>query len=215
MTTPGHERWHPDPEFYYKEGAGPMLDMGPYYLTALVNLLGPVARLTGTTRITYPERTITSEPKYGQKITVDVPTHVTGIMEFASGPVGTIMTSFDIWGTNLPYIEIYGTAGSMAVPDPNTFGGPIRVLRKGQNEWQDVPLIFGYAENSRGLGVSDMARAVQEGGSPRAGGELLHHVLDLMLGFHDAAETGKHYEPVTTCGRPAALPLGLADGEVG
>ena len=215
MTTPGHERWHPDPEFYYKAGGGPMLDMGPYYLTALVNLLGPVRRLTGATRITYPERTITSEPKSGQKITVDVPTHVTGIMEFASGAIGTILTSFDVWGANLPRIEIYGSAGSLSVPDPNTFGGPVRILRKGESEWREIPMAFGYQDNSRGLGVADMARAVLAGGKPRAAGELLHHVLDLMIGFHDAADSGRHYEPATRCERPAPLPLGLSEGQVG
>ena len=192
-----------------------MLDMGPYYLTALVNLLGPVRRLTGATRITYPERTITSEPKSGQKITVDVPTHVTGIMEFASGAIGTILTSFDVWGANLPRIEIYGSAGSLSVPDPNTFGGPVRILRKGESEWREIPMAFGYQDNSRGLGVADMARAVLAGGKPRAAGELLHHVLDLMIGFHDAADSGRHYEPATRCERPAPLPLGLSEGQVG
>jgi len=215
MTTPGHERWHPDPEFYYKLGGGPMFDMGPYYLTALINLLGPVKRLTGATRITYPERTITSEPKYGKKITVDVPTHVAGVLEFSSGPIGTILTSFDVWGTNLPSIEIYGTAGSLAVPDPNTFGGPVRILRKGETEWQEVPLVYGYTENNRGLGVADMALAIQTGRAPRANGELLYHVLDLMAGFHEAADTGRHYETTSSCERPEPLPLNLAHGEVG
>ena len=215
MTTPGHERWHPDPEFYYKRGGGPMFDMGPYYLTALINLLGPVKRLTGAERITYPERTITSEPKYGKKITVDVPTHVAGVLEFTSGPIGMILTSFDVWGANLPSIEIYGTAGSLAVPDPNTFGGPVRILRRGETEWQEVPLVYGYTENSRALGVAEMALAIQTGRTPRANGALLYHVLDLMAGFHDAADAGRHYEPTSSCERPEPLPMNLAHGEVG
>jgi predicted dehydrogenase len=215
MTTPGHERWHPDPEFYYKKGGGPMFDMGPYYLTALINLLGPVKRLTGATRISYPERTITSEPKYGEKIAVEVPTHVTGVLEFSSGPVGTILTSFDIWGANLPRIEIYGTTGSLSVPDPNTFGGPVRILSKGRADWQEVPLVYGYTENSRGLGVADMAAALERGREPRANGELLYHVLDLMEGFHEAADSGRHYEAKSTCKRPEPLPLNLAQDDVG
>ncbi|MDI6828220.1 MAG: Gfo/Idh/MocA family oxidoreductase, partial [Armatimonadota bacterium] len=157
MVCHGHEGWHPDPEFYYKAGGGPMFDMGPYYLTALVNLIGPVRRVTGSARITFPERIIGSEPKRGTVIKVDVPTHVAGVMDFANGAVGTIITSFDVWAANLPRIEIYGTEGSLSVPDPNTFGGPVRIRRAGDKEWADVPLSHGYAENSRGLGVADMA----------------------------------------------------------
>jgi predicted dehydrogenase len=123
MVCHGHESWHPDPEFYYKLGGGPMFDMGPYYLTALVSLMGPIRRVTGSARITFPERLITSQPKYGTKITVDVPTHVAGIMDFESGAIGTILTSFDVWGSQLPRIEIYGSAGSMIVPDPNKTAG--------------------------------------------------------------------------------------------
>jgi predicted dehydrogenase len=214
MTTPGHERWHPDPEFYYKPGGGPMLDMGPYYLTALVTLLGPIARVTGSARATYDERTITSEPRHGQKIKVEVPTHVAGVLDFASGAVGMILTTFDVWGANLPRIEVYGTAGSLSVPDPNTFGGPIQVLRKNEKEWREVPLAFGYAENSRGLGVSDMADAIAAARPHRAAGELMYHVLDAMEGLHDASSSGRHVQLASACERPAPLPLGLTDGEI-
>jgi predicted dehydrogenase len=109
MLSHGHETWHPDPEFYYQPGGGPMFDMGPYYLTALISLLGPIKRVAGSTRITFPERLITSQPKHGQKITVNTPTHIAGTMDFASGVIGTIVTSFDIWGSNVPLMEIYGT----------------------------------------------------------------------------------------------------------
>jgi predicted dehydrogenase len=118
MLGRGHESWHPDPAFYYHKGGGPMFDMGPYYLTALVNMLGPVRRVTGSTATTYAERTITSEPKRGEKIQVEVPTHITGIMDFANGAIGTITTSFDVWGGQLPRIEVYGTEGSMSGPIP-------------------------------------------------------------------------------------------------
>ena len=126
-----------------------MFDMGPYYLTALISLMGPIKRVTGSARITFPERLITSEPKYGTKISVDVPTHVAGIMDFESGAIGTILTSFDVWGSQLPRIEVYGTTGSMIVPDPNTFGGPVLIKRAWDKDWIEMPLSHGYAENSR------------------------------------------------------------------
>ncbi len=178
MTGHGPEGWHPDPEFFYRPGAGPMFDMGPYYLTALVSLLGPIVRVTGSTRISFPERTIGSGPKQGQKIVVETPTHVAGVLDFAGGAVATIITSFDVWAANLPCIEIYGSEGSLSVPDPNTFGGPVRIRLAGDKEWREVPLTHGFTENSRGLGVADMAsgdpgRASASGqrraGVPRAG----------------------------------------------
>ncbi len=214
MLCHGHESWHPDPEFYYKVGGGPMFDMGPYYLTALTALLGPMKRLSGSARATFPERTITSKPKYGTKVTVDTPTHIAGVMDFASGAVGTILTTFDVWASNLPRIEIYGTEGSLDVPDPNTFGGPVRVRRMDAKEWSEVPLTHGYAENSRGLGVADMAAAIQSGRPHRANGNLAYHVLEAMHGFHDASNEGRYYEMQSTCERPAALPLGLPNNEV-
>src|SRR5882724_1284042 len=132
MMGGGHESWHPAPEFYYYKGSGPMFDMGPYYLTALVAMLGPIARVTGSARISYPERTITSQPKFGQKVKVEVPTHVAGILDFAVGPIGMILTSFDVKGGSLlPQIEVYGSLGTLQVPDPNTFGGPVRFSRHG------------------------------------------------------------------------------------
>jgi len=214
MIGHGHESWHPDPEFYYKVGGGPMFDMGPYYLTALVNLVGPVRRVTGATRITFPQRTITSQPKYGTVIDVEVPTHIVGVLEFANDAIGTIITSFDVWGGRLPRIEIYGSRGSLSVPDPNTFGGPVRLLRAGSREWEDVPLAYGYTENSRGLGVADMASALVSGRKHRASGELTYHVLDIMHAIHEAAEQGRYITLESTCVQPDLLPLGLRDGQV-
>jgi predicted dehydrogenase len=212
MMGHGHESWHPDPEFYYKIGGGPMFDMGPYYVTALVTLIGAVRRVTGSTRITFAERTITSEPKYGQKIVVDVPTHVAGILDFASGAIGTIVTSFDVWGGQLPYIEVYGTRASLSVPDPNTFGGPVRIRQAGSREWQEVPLTHGYTENSRGLGVADMAYALRSGRPHRANGNLTYHVLDIMHAIHDASDREEHVKLGSTVERPAPLPVGLREG---
>lgn len=209
MTCHGHESWHPDPEFYYKVGGGPMFDMGPYYLTALVALIGPIQSVTGATRITFPERTITSAPRYGTRIRVEVPTHVAGIMHFAGGAIGTILTSFDVWHANLPRIEIYGTEGTLDVPDPNSFGGPVRVRRASASEWSVMPLTHGFAENTRGIGVADMAYAIQSGRPHRANGDVAYHVLEAMHGFHDASDSGTLYRMHSTCQRPAPLPLGL------
>jgi len=214
MTCHGHETWHPNPEFYYKPGGGPMFDMGPYYLTALVNSIGPVRRVTSSTKITFPERLITSQPYCGKRIVVEVPTHVAGVMDFANGAIGTIIMTFDVWAAELPRIEIYGTEGSLSVPDPNCFGGPVRVRRAGAPQWEEVPLTHGYAENSRGIGVADMAYALQSGRPHRASGELAYHILDVMHAFHDASREGRHIELKSTCSRPAPLPLGLAHGKL-
>lgn len=208
MINQGHEHWHPDPFFYYDFGGGPMFDMGPYYLTALVSLLGPINRVTGFTRISYPERTITSEPKAGTKIQVTTPTHISGVIDFASGAIGTITTSFDAFGgTSLPPIEIYGSEGTLLVPDPNTFGGPVRIRKRDEKEFVEVPLSYGYSQNSRGLGVADMAHAILSGGDYRANGELAYHVLEAMHGFDDSSDKGTHYEMESNCKRP--LPLSV------
>lgn len=214
MVGHGHEGWHPDPEFYYKVGGGPMFDMGPYYLTALVNLLGPVKRVTGSTRISFPERVIGSEPKRGQVIKVDVPTHIAGVMDFHNGTVGTIIQSFDVWHHRLPCIEIYGTEGSMQVPDPNGFGGPVRIRGRDEGDWRDVEISRPYAWNARGIGVADMACAIASGRKHRANGELAYHVLDLMHAFHDASDQGRHIMLESTCERPAPMPNVLEDGKL-
>jgi len=212
MTCPGHESWHPDPEFYYKKGGGPMFDMGPYYLTALVNLLGGIKQVKASTKITFHERTITSEPKYGTKIKVDVPTHVVGIIDFHRGATGTIITSFDVWGAKLPRIEIYGTLGSLSVPDPNTFAGPVQLYLPEYKEWREVPMSHGYTFNSRGLGVADMANALRSGRRHRANGSLTYHVLETMHAFYTAADKEKTVKIRSKVKKPDPLPLGLIKG---
>ena len=204
MMGPGHESWHPNPAFYYQPGGGPMFDMGPYYLTALVSLLGPVAAVSGMVSKGQAQRTITSQPLAGQVIDVEVPTHVTGLMHFASGAVGTITTSFDVQAHEHPHIEIYGTEATLSVPDPNTFGGPVRVKRA-RGQWEEIMLTHSYAENSRGLGVADMAHALRTGRAHRANGDLAYHVLDLMWAFHDAAAEERTIHLASTCERPAPL----------
>ena len=174
--------------------------------------MGPVRRVTGSAQITFPERLITSQPKHGTPIKVNVPTHVAGIMDFANGAVGTLVTSFDVWAAQVPRIEIYGTEGSLSVPDPNGFGGPVFVRRAGASDWSEVPLTHGYAKNSRGIGVADMAYALRSGRPQRASGDMAYHVLDIMHAFHDASREGRHLELSSTCMRPAPLPLGLREG---
>lgn len=214
MMGRGHESWHPSPEFYYKVGGGPMFDMGPYYLTALVSLMGPVKRVTGATRITFPERTITSQPLHGTKISVDVPTHIAGVMDFQNGAIATLVTSFDVPAHTMPNIEIYGTEGSLRVPDPNSFGGPVRIKRIGDDDWREVPLTHGYQANARGVGMADMALSMQKSRPHRANEKLAYHVLDLMHAFHDASDQERHIAMQSTCERPAPLPAGLQDGQL-
>lgn len=210
MICRGHEHWHPDPAFYYDNGGGPMFDMGPYYLTALVALLGPIKRISGSTRISYQERTVLSTPKAGTKIEVLTPTHISGVIDFDSGVIGSITTSFDAFGgTSLPPIEIYGSEGTLLVPDPNTFGGPVKIRKRDEKEFIEVPLAYGYSQNNRGLGVADMAKAILEGGKYRANSELAYHVLEAMHGFHDSSDSGKHYLMESTCERPESVSLEL------
>lgn len=212
MMGHGPEGWHPNPEFYYETGGGPMFDMGPYYLTALVAMMGPIRRASGATGKGFAERVITTKEKYGKRIKVEVPTHVVGLLDFHNGAVGTIITSFDVWGAELPRIEIYGTEGSLSVPDPNRFGGVIKIKRAGMKEWEEVAMTHGYSENSRGIGVADMANAIQSGRPHRACGELAYHVLDTMCAIHEAADQGRRIDLSSTCARPAPLPMGLRQG---
>lgn len=212
MTCHGHESWHPDPEFYYEVGGGPMFDMGPYYLTALVSLLGPAKTVCGMTKTSFPERTITSSKKFGKSIKVEVPTHVAGTIEFEAGAIATMITSFDIWSSTLPRIEIYGSLGSLIVPDPNTFGGPILLRPSHAKEFKEIPFTHIYTENSRGIGVADMANCILTGEKLRASGELANHVLEIMHAFHTSSNTKTYVELCTSCEQPRPLPLGLIKG---
>jgi len=205
MMSRGPEHWHPSPHFFYKDGGGPMFDVGPYYVTALVSLLGSVKRVCGSAKISTPTRTITNQFQYGEIINVEVPTHIAGVLDFAGGAAATIITSFDVYSHSLPWIEIYGTEGSMKAPDPNTFGGNIFVRRFREEEWSKIPLLKKYPDNSRGLGITDMAEAIEEGRPHRASSELAFHVLDIMHGIHDASASGKYIKLKSRCGRPAAM----------
>jgi predicted dehydrogenase len=210
----GHEHWHPNPEFFYEAGGGPMLDMGPYYLTALLNLLGPVKRISGMASIAIPERIITSQPKAGKRVKVETPDHVTGLMEFENGAVGTLITSFATqyaqYDGAAP-ITIFGEKGTMKVPDPNHFGGLVQMRGRNEAEFREVPHVFPHVYE-RSVGLADLAFALKRGRAPRAGVDQAFTTLDLMLGFLDSSDSGKDYQPVTRYVRPAPLPVGRAFG---
>lgn len=208
MLCPGHESWHPSPEFYYQPGGGPMLDMGPYYMTSLINLLGPIKRIAGIAGIVKPDRTITSAPLNGKKIDVQTPDHVAGTVEFVSGAIVTVVMSFATYRGAAPApIVIYGTQGTLHVPDPNGFDGTVRVYKLGDSDFSDVPVVHhkGYG---RSAGVADLAHALRENRPHRASGDLAYAVLDSMLGFLDSSDSGTAYHPITQIQRPAPMPIG-------
>lgn len=205
MQCHGHENWHPSPEFYYQKGGGPMLDMGPYYITALVTLMGGVKRVAGISRATFPTRTITSQPKSGSIVAVETPTHITGSMEFASGAIGMVVHSFDVWHGHVAPLIVHGSEGSMLVGDPNQFNDEVKIRMRGDSEWHPVGFEHGFAENSRGVGVLDICHAIQENRPHRASGDLALHVLEAMRAFSDSSESGQHIWMKTKAERPAAM----------
>ena len=207
MVTPGHERWHPDPDFYYQPGGGPLLDMGPYYVTALVTILGPVIAVMGAASHTRSTRTIASGPRAGEVIPVDTDTHVTGVLVHASGVLSTLVMSFDAVASHASRIEIHGEAASLTVPDPNRFDGAVEIRGLDAPAWETLPPSAGYVDASRGYGIADLA-ATEPGGEPRAGGRLAYHVLDVMQSMLTSAHLGHRVDVLSTCERPAAVPLG-------
>jgi predicted dehydrogenase len=214
FMCPGHERWHPNPGFYYLHGGGPMLDMGPYYITDLVNLLGPVARVSGMATRLRAERLVASEPLRGTRIPVEVATHVTGMLEFVGGAVVTMTMSFDVPKHRHAPIEIYGEKASMLVPDPNYFGGAIEIAATG-GDWRGVPTEHGYADgNYRSIGVADMAQAIRSNRPHRASGALAFHVLEVMEAFQRASDSGAFVAVESRPERPAMLPVDLGAGEL-
>ncbi len=212
MMCPGHELWHPNPDFYYQPGGGPLLDMGPYYLTCLINVLGPVAHVSGAVSTPQTNRTIGSGPRQGQTFAVQVPTHIAGLLTFASGAQITLTTSFDVWKHGANHIELYGRKGSMIVADPNQFAGAIRVSA-GKGDWADLPQSHSYGNgNYRILGLADMAQAILSNRPHRANAGLALHVLEVMEGIMTSASTGHRVSMQHRCARPAALPDNLPFG---
>ncbi|MCA0970497.1 Gfo/Idh/MocA family oxidoreductase [Halobacillus litoralis] len=199
MMSSGPEQWHPNPDFFYQEGAGPLMDMGPYYLTALIQMLGPIEAISASASTHYPERVIQSGERKGEVIKVETPTHFSGNLTFKSGVEGVMMMSFDIAAPHPPSIVIYGTEGTLRVPDPNHFGGPIFLQRKGEVDWTEVDIRYSYVENSRGIGVLDMVTSIQEGTPFRANGQLAFHVLDAMKAFYESSDQGERVRLGSTC----------------
>lgn len=206
MVTPGHERWHPNPDFYYAPGGGPLLDMGPYYVTALITLLGPVVSVIGAASHTRSERTIGSGPRKGQRVPVSTDTHVTGVLVHESGVLSTLVMSFDAAATESANIEVHGENASLVVPDPNEFAGEVRIHSVGADRWSSLPVSAGYREAARGFGLADMA-VTAAGIEPRTGGVLAYHVLDVMESMLSSAERGRSIAVDSTCRRPDPVPL--------
>jgi len=222
LMSHGMEHWHPDPEFFFKPGGGPILDMAPYYLSAIVNLIGPVKRVLAMSSIGFPERIVTSEsPRKGARITVETPSHVTALLEFASGAQVTFCMSWDVWKHGHPPIELYGTEGSLRVPDPNFFGGAVELTERG-GDWRvedssNLPLgapnwrspnwapEAPSRANYRALGLADLAGTVLQGGPHRSTGRLALHVLEVMHCILEGAATGSPMPVTTTLERPAVL----------
>ena len=223
VLSHGMEHWHPNPEFFFKRGGGPIHDVGPYYVTQLVNLLGPITRVSAQASTASPTRTVTSEPRRGQVIEVEVPTTVNGVLSFASGANVALSASWDVWKHQRLPFEIYGTAGTMLVPDPNFFGGAPMVSER-DSEWRELDItahpfrvpnrtLRSGAEvaDYRIIGLLDMAAALHQGRPHRANGDLALHVLEVMDAFERSSVEGRHVMIETPCERPEPLPLGAGD----
>ena len=212
LMLAGHERWHPNPDFYYQPGGGPLLDMGPYYITAMVNLLGPVARVSALASRGRETRTIATGPRAGQSVPVEVQTHVAGVMEFASGALVQIATSFEVRAHRHTPLELYGPDGSLLIPDPNRFDGTVELF---DDAWAPQPMRHAHGDgNYRGLGLADMAAAIVEGRPHRASGALALHVLEVMEALLASAEEARAVDITSTCERPAPLAAGGKTGEI-
>ncbi|MFC8598610.1 Gfo/Idh/MocA family protein [Isoptericola sp. NPDC057191] len=213
-VSPGHEAWHPNPGFYYATGGGPLLDMGPYYLTSLVQILGPVAWVQGAASRSRDERTIASGPRAGERVPVEVATHVTGVLGHVGGALSTVTVSFDAVGSHARPIEVHGTEGSLVVPDPNRFDGDVELRALGAGGWEVLPPEAGFEGAGRGVGLLEMVGAVGLGdapSSPRAGGEVGLHVMEVMSGLLDSAADGRRVAMTTAPDVPPLVPLTPTD----
>ena len=227
MICRGHESWHPDPDFYYQRGGGPLFDMGPYYITALINLLGGIRSVYGYAYTSYPTRLITANPHKGEIIKVNTPTHIESFLHFDSGITVSLLTSFDVYSTRQTNIEIYGTKGTLYVPDPNCFGGNLVVgsgevgaataivFHNGETGKDETyPVTFDYAENSRCLGLDDIAVAIETGRPGRTTFKQTFHVLEAMAGVLKSAETGEPYVMTSHFDREAPMDPTLPHGKL-
>jgi predicted dehydrogenase len=194
---------------FFEYGGSWAFDRGPYYLHALIHLLGPVKRVTGSANITWAER-----ERGGELRKVNAPSHIAGLLDFANGAVCQFLMTADVWQTDLPHIEIYGSEGSLRCIDPNNFMGTLNLRRANSKEWEPIESTFSYGQNSRGVGVADMAQAIKSKRMHRASGEMAAHVVDIINAIHEASAEGKHVELTTTCKQPKALPEGLENWKI-
>ena len=215
----GMEHWHPDPSFFFKAGGGPLLDIGPYYLTAMANLLGPVSAVTAHATRGFEERIVTSQPRHGERIAVEVATHVEGALEFANGAIVSLTATWDVWPFDRYRLELFGTEGSMQMPDPNFFGGATRLTKDGDTIEVLEPNGFNYVTpnltsgsgasvaNYRIIGVVDMAEAIRDDRPHRASGQLAYHVLEVLEGLQRSSDEGRKIAIESTCERPEPMEM--------
>jgi len=236
VVSHGHEWHHPNPDFFYREGGGPLLDIGPYYITALLSLLGPIQSCAGMSRRSFSERTIESQLRLGEVIPVDVDTHIIGNYAFSSGAIASIIASFDVWDSELPRIEIYGTKGTLCIRDidpvsgPNLFGGEVWLRTRENYRWKGFPRQepfpewmvvenqhpfneLSHSQNSRGIGLIDMVYAIANNRTERASGAMALHMIEAMEGLMKSARERCYYQMTTTFNRPEPLPVDFPDSE--
>lgn len=217
MLSRGPESFHSHPEFLYQQGGGPLFDMGPYYVTAMVALFGAVRRVAGMTKRTYEKRTITGSVRHGEQFPCEVDTHISSLLEFENDITVNLTLSWDMnfpyWEAKLPLMEIFGEKGQIIAPDPNMFGGissnPFEetgktvLIRRGAGEFEEYPLEFGYTDNARGVGLADMAYAIRNGTQQRASGELALHVLEVLTGILTSSKENRFVDILHDCPAPA------------
>jgi predicted dehydrogenase len=236
VVSHGHEWFHPNPDFFYKPGGGPLLDIGPYYVTALVSLLGAAKRCCAMSKRTFATRVIESRPNKGKTIDVEVDTHISGNIEFTNGAIATLIASFDVWDSELPRLEIYGTKGTICIRDidpldgPNLFGGPVLLRTVDNYRWKGMPRQTPYSEwteapsdhrfnetshreNSRGIGLVDMAYAIRDRRPERASGPMALHCLEIMESLLASASEGRFYHLKSSCSRPEPLSVNFPESE--
>jgi predicted dehydrogenase len=209
MLLGGADAWHPSPEQFFQDGAGPLLDMGPYYFSAIVALLGPIRRVAGFAAVHRPERRIMVGPRAGEEFPVLTPTHTSATMELDGGVIANLVASFDATDRYVCDFFVHGTGGDLSLPDPNAFEGQLRIRRR-RGRWQKVPYLSRGACEARGLGLADMAEAIAEDGDHRATGQLGLHVVDVARSILRSAENGRAIAVRTDAARPAPLPVGAS-----
>lgn len=220
VMSHGMEHWHPNPDFFYKPGAGPILDIGPYYVTNLIQLIGSVKRVAALSSAPSSTRTISSEPRRGERISVETPTTIHALLEFSNGATVTLGASWDVWSHGHHNMELYGESGTIYVPDPNFFGGDVTITEAADpvTDLAEFAHPFAVANedhaqgamaNYRAAGLADMAMAIMESRPHRCSLELALHAVDIMTSILASGETGRFVELTTGCERPA--PLGIDD----